>query len=114
MLTIAKAVCPAVVTDNGQLTYTIIVQNLGNTPITATDGVIISDTFNPILTGINVSLNGTALTEGTDYTYDDTTGTFATTDGTVTVPAATYTADPTTGAITTTPGVAVLTVTGTV
>ena len=114
VLTIAKAVCPAIVTDNGQLTYTIIVQNLGNTPITATDGVIISDTFNPILTGINVTLNGTALVEGTGYTYDDTTGAFATTDGTVTVPAATYTTDPTTGAITTTPGVAVLTVTGTV
>ena len=114
VLTIAKAVCPAIVTDNGQLTYTIIVQNLGNTPIIATDGVIISDTFNPILTGINVTLNGTALVEGTGYTYDDTTGAFATTDGTVTVPAATYTADPTTGAITTTPGVAVLTVTGTV
>lgn len=114
VLTIAKAVCPAVVTDNGELTYTIIVQNLGNTPITATDGVIISDTFNPILTNIAVTLNGTPLAENTGYTYNATTGAFATTDGTITVPAATYTADPTTGAITTTPGVATLTVTGTV
>lgn len=114
VLTIAKAVCPAVVTDNGQLTYTIIVQNLGNTPIVATDGVIISDTFNPILTNITVTLNGTELTEGTGYTYNEATGEFATTNGTVTVPAATYTQDPTTGAITTTPGVATLTVTGTV
>ena len=31
-LTIAKAVCPAVITDNGQLTYTIIIQNNGNAP----------------------------------------------------------------------------------
>lgn len=114
VLTIAKAVCPAVVTDNGQLTYTIIVQNLGNTPIEATDGVIISDTFNPVLSGITVTLNGAPLAEGTGYTYNEATGEFATTDGTVTVPAATYTADPVTGAITTTPGVAVLTVTGTV
>ena len=114
VLTIAKAVCPEVLTDNEQLTYTIIVQNLGNTPINATDGVIISDNFNPILTGIAVTLNGTPLTEGTGYTYDEATGAFATTDGTVTVPAATYTQDPTTGVITTTPGVAVLTVVGTV
>lgn len=114
VLTIAKAVCPSVVTDNGQLTYTIIVQNLGNTPIEATDGVIISDTFNPILTNIAVTLDGTTLAEGTGYTYNVTTGEFATTNGTVTVPAATYTTDPVTGAITTTPGVAVLTVTGTV
>jgi len=114
VLTIAKAVCPAIVTDNGQLTYTIIVQNLGNTPIEATDGVIIGDTFNPILTDITVTLNGVELAEGTGYTYDETTGVFATTNGTVTVPAATYTTDPTTGAITTTPGVAVLTVAGTV
>ncbi len=114
VLTIAKSVFPEVVTCNGSVTYTIIVQNLGNTPIVATDGVIISDTFNPILTDISVTLNGADLAEGTGYTYNEATGEFATTDGTITVPAATYTADPTTGAITTTPGVAVLTITGTV
>jgi len=114
VLTIAKAVCPAVVTDNGQLTYTIIVQNLGNTPIVATDNVIINDTFNPILSDITVTLNGAPLTEGAGYTYNEATGEFATTDGTVTVPAATYVQDPVTGVITTTPGVATLTVSGTV
>ena len=113
-LTIAKAVCPAVLTDNDQLTYTLIVQNLGNTPIVATDGVVISDVFNPILSNITVLLNGTALAEGTGYTYNSTTGEFATVNGVITVPAATYTQDPTTGAISTTPGVTVLTVTGTV
>ena len=113
-LTIAKAVCPAIINDNDQLTYTIIVQNLGNLPIVATDGVTISDTFNPILTNITVTLNGTPLTAGTDYTYDGATGAFATTDGVITVPAATYVQDPVTGSISTTPGVAVITVTGTV
>ncbi len=113
-LTIAKAVCPAVLTDNGQLTYTLIVQNLGNTPIVATDGVIISDLFNPILSDITVTLNGEELAEGTGYSYNEATGEFATLDGVVTVPAATYTQDPDTGAVTTTPGVAVLTITGTV
>ena len=113
-LTIAKAVCPAIVTDNGELTYTLIVQNLGNTPIIATDNVVISDTFNPVLDNITVTLDGTTLVEGTGYTYNATTGEFATTNGTVTVPAATYTQDTATGVITTTPGVAILTVTGTV
>ena len=113
-LTIAKAVCPPVISDNEELTYTIIVQNLGNKPIIATDNVVISDTFNPALTGITVTLNGTALAETTDYTYNPTTGAFATVAGVVTVPAATYVQDPSTGTITKTPGVAVLTVNGTV
>ena len=113
-LTIAKAVCPAVLTDNDRLTYTLIVQNLGNTPIVATDGVVISDVFNPILSDITVSLDGTELEEGTGYAYNTDTGEFSTVPGVITVPAASYTQDPTTGAITTTPGVAVLTVTGTV
>ena len=113
-LTIAKAVCPAVINDNDQLTYTLIVQNLGNVPIVATDGVIITDVFNPILSNITVVLNGTDIFETTGYTYNTLTGEFATVDGVITVPAATYTQDPITGAITTTPGVTVLTVTGTV
>ena len=113
-LTIAKAVCPAVITDNDRVTYTIIVQNLGNAPILATDGVIVSDLFSPVLSDLNVTLNGTDLVAVTDYTYDATSGAFATVDGVITVPAATYTQDPTTGAITTVPGVSVLTITGTV
>lgn len=113
-LTIAKAVCPPVVSDNDRVTYTIIVQNLGNTPIVNTDGVIISDTFNPVLTDITVTLDGATLDPGTGYSYNQTTGAFATADGAITVPAATYTQNPTTGAISTTPGVTVLTVTGTV
>lgn len=113
-LTIAKAVCPAVISDNDTVTYTIIVQNLGNTPVIATDGVIISDVFNPVLTNLAVDLDGVALVLGTGYTYNQTTGEFVTVDGIVTVPAATYTQDPTTGAVTTVPGVTVLTVSGTV
>lgn len=113
-LTIAKAVCPAVLTDNGELTYTLIVQNLGNTAIDATDGLTVSDLFSPILSNISVTLDGAPLTEGTGYTYDETTGAFATLDGAIAVPAATYTQNPDTGLITTTPGVAVLTIVGTV
>lgn len=113
-LTIAKAVCPAVLNDNDRLTYTIIVQNLGNTPIVATDGVIINDVFNPVLSDITVTLNGAELAENTGYTYNELTGEFATANGAITVPSASYVQDPVTGAVSTTPGVSVLTVSGTV
>lgn len=113
-LSIAKAVCPPVVNNDEAITYTFIVQNTGNLPINATDDLVVSDTFNPILTDITVTLNGTALVAGTDYTYNETTGEFATIPGVITVPAATYSTDPTTGVITTTPGFATLAVTGTI
>ena len=113
-LTIAKAICPAVVNDDGTLTYTFIIQNTGNTEVVATDGVIVKDTFNPILNPITVTYNGTTWTEGVEYTYDETTGDFATVTGNITVPAAVYSQDPTTGEWNVTPGAATLTVTGTV
>ena len=113
-LNIAKAICPAIVSDNGELTYTFVIQNSGNLAAVADDNVTVTDTFNPVLSNISVTLNGAALAEGTGYTYDETTGEFSTVPGAITVPGATYVQDPTTGVITTTPGVAVLTVTGTV
>ena len=113
-LTIAKAMCPLTVNEDGSLTYTFIIQNTGNTEVVATDDLIVTDTFNPILNPITVTFNGDEWTEGAQYTYDETTGEFATLPGAITVPAATYTQDPTTGVYTVTPGVAVITVTGTV
>lgn len=113
-LSISKALCPTTVVDNGEITYTFVIQNTGNEPAIATDNLAISDTFNPILDITSVLFNGTAWTEGTNYTYDEATGTFATLPGQITVPAATYTQDPTTGAFVINPGTATLTVTGTV
>ena len=113
-LSISQSLCPATVVDNGQITYTFVVQNTGNEPAIATDNLVITDTFNPILDITSVLFNGTAWTEGTNYTYDEATGTFATLPGQITVPAATYTQDPTTGAFVINPGTATLTVTGTV
>lgn len=113
-LSIAKSVCPEVITCSGELTYTFIIQNTGNTPIVTADDVVITDTFDPILTNITVTLNGAPLTLGTGYTYNESTGEFATIAGVVTVDSATYTQDPVSGLITVNPGVSVLTVSGTV
>ena len=112
-LTISKAVCPAVVSENDQLTYTFVIENHGNTPAVATDNVVLTDTLDPILDPITVVFNGTTLTEGVDYTYDRLTGLFTTTTGQITVPAATYAQAPD-GTWTVTPGTAVLTISGTV
>ena len=112
-LTINKALSPVTVPENGTLTYTFTIQNYGNTAAVATDDVIVSDTFDPVLDILSVTLNGVALTEGAGYTYNPVTGEFATTAGTITVPAATFTRAPD-GTVLVTPGEAVLTVSGTI
>ncbi len=114
LLSISKSVSPAVVTENGQITYTFIIQNQGNTPAVATDNVIVTDTFNPILSDLAVTVNGVPIAETTGYTYNPATGEFATLPGIITVDAATYVQDATTGTVIITPGVTVVTVTGTV
>jgi uncharacterized repeat protein (TIGR01451 family) len=114
LLTMIKEVEPDTITGDGPLTYTLIVQNQGNTEAGAGDDVVISDVFDPILTITEVTLNSQVLTEGVDYTYNSATGEFATVSGRVTVPAATYDRDPVTGAYTVIPGSTVLTVSGTV
>ena len=48
------------------------------------------------------------------YSYDETTGVFATTAGAITVPAATYTQNAQTGEWTIVPGTSTLVVSGTV
>ena len=113
-LTITKSLDPVVVPENGQLTYTFMIQNTGSNPVTAEDNAVLTDVFDPVLTITAVTFNGEAWTEPANYTYNETTGEFATVPGQITVPAATVTQDPTTGAWSVTPGVSVLTVTGTI
>lgn len=113
-LTISKSISPTVVSENGTLTYTFVIQNSGNVAATAEDTIIVTDTFDPRLKNITVTYNGTAWTEGVNYTYSEATGLFTTATGQITVPAATYSQDAQTGAWTLTPGTAVITVKGTV
>ena len=114
VLTISKALCPSTVTENGEVTYTFVIQNTGNTAAVAADNASVTDTFNPILNGPSVTFNGTAWTLGDDYAYNTATGEFATIPGKITVPAATFTQDTETGVYTITPGTAILTVKGTI
>lgn len=113
-LTITKAINPETVAENGELTYTFTIQNTGAIPAVASDNLILTDTFDPVLDISSVTFNGTVWTEGVNYTYNETTGEFATIPGQITVPAADYTQDPTTGSWIVTPGVRVLRVTGTI
>lgn len=112
-LTISKALCPSQVVENGAIVYTFVIQNSGNTPAVATDDVTVTDTFNPILDITSVTLDGTTLSDGTGYTYNQATGEFSTVPGVITVPAATYTqqAD---GSYAIVPGYVTLTVSGTI
>ena len=110
ILSISKSLSPSEVTENGQIAYTFLIQNTGNT---AESGAVINDTFDPVLRNIDVTIDGAAATAA-DYSYSETTGEFATTSGAFTVPAATFTRDPLTGAYTVVPGTTVITVAGTI
>ena len=112
-LSVSKAICPSVIADNGQLTYTFVIQNSGNTEAVATDDLVLTDTFNPILNPITVTYNGTTWVEGVNYTYNSATGEFATLPGQITVPAATFVQNAD-GTWTVSPGTSTITVTGTV
>lgn len=113
-LQISKSVAPSTVTENGTLTFTFVISNTGNTEAGAEDNVVVSDTFDPILNPITVTLNGAPLAAGAGYQYNAATGEFSTVPGVLTVPAATFAQDPGTGVITATPGTTTLVVSGTV
>ncbi len=114
LLSITKSVSPTTVAENGEITYTFVIENRGNTEALTTDNLVITDTFNPVLNNISVTYNGSNWSESVNYTYDETLGLFTTVNGQITVPAASYTQDATTGNWIVSPGTATLTVTGTV
>jgi uncharacterized repeat protein (TIGR01451 family) len=111
-LAISKFVSPETVTENGTLTYTFVIANYGAEAADAGEALSVSDTFEPILQDISVTLSGGSI-KTDQYTYDTQTGEFVTTPGVITVPAATFVQDDT-GVWTTTPGTVTLTVSGTV
>ncbi|MBR6243418.1 MAG: DUF11 domain-containing protein [Ruminococcus sp.] len=111
-LAISKSLSPAVVSENGTLTYTFIIQNSGAVPVTVSDDVIFADTFDPVLSQLTATFNGAAWTAGTNYTYDETTGVFTSLPGQITVPAAEVSQDTATGIWSIQPGVSTIVITG--
>ncbi len=112
LLSILKSLSPETVTENGTVTYTLLIENRGNAPVTS--DLIVSDVFDPILENITVTYNGSVWSEGVNYTYDEATGVFSSLPGAITLPAATYVTNPTTGIVSVIPGSAVIRVTGTI
>ena len=112
-LSITKALSPTTVVENEQAVYTFTLQNTGATAATAAAGVVLADTFNPALASpVAVTLNGAPWAQAGNYTYDATTGAFATVAGRLTVPAASYAQDAVTGVWSATAGVTTVTVSG--
>lgn len=114
ILAISKSLAPSQIVDNDRITYTFVIQNSGSTAVTADGNATVSDTFDPRLSALTVTFNGVTLTEGAQYSYDETTGVFVTGDGIITVPAATFSQDAVTGEYSVLPGISTLTVSGTV
>ena len=111
-LTITKSLSPVTVSGSGELTYTFVIQNSGSAPVTETDSVIFTDVFEPALDIMSVTYNGAPWAEGTNYTYDETTGQFTTPEGQITVPAAEFVQDPDTGAWSVQAGTSTIVITG--
>lgn len=111
-LSISKSISPVPVMENGTVTYTFVIQNTGNTPVTG--GAVITDTFNPIISNITAVFNDTPWVQGVDYSYDQSTGVFISGSDRVTVEAASYSQDQTTGIVNVTPGTSTLVITGTI
>lgn len=114
ILTITKSISPVPVTENGTLTYTFLIQNTGNVAVEEAAASVVTDQFNPILSNLTVTFNGTAWAETTNYIYNEDTGLFSTVPGQITVLAATFAQDELTGAWNVTPGVSTLVITGTI
>lgn len=106
ILSISKSLSPSEVAENGQITYSFLIQNTGNT---AESAAVINDTFDPVLSGISVTVDGAASSA---YTYNELTGELATDAGAFTVPAASFARDAATGAYTVVPGTVTVTVSG--
>lgn len=110
VLAIDKALSPTETSAGGVITYTFTIRNTGST---AENTAVLTDTFDPVLSDITVSIDG-AKSLSSDYTYDELTGEFATAAGALSVPAATFSQDPDTGAYIVVPGTLTITVAGTV
>ena len=110
-LNITKTLSPLTVTESGEITYTFMITNLGGQATRSIDNAVVSDTFDPVIHDISVTLDGQSLTAD-QYSYDALGGAFATSPGVITVPAAEFAQDPENGIWSRSPGMTVLQITG--
>lgn len=100
-LRITKSVCPNPVICGGEISYVIDLYNYGNLPAS---NVTLSDTFEPALADISVSVDGVILPES-DYSYENGVLTLPANDGKLlAVPAAEFIRNILTGEIEIIPG----------
>ncbi len=111
-LAISKSLSPAAVEENGEVTYTFMIQNFGTLPAEASDNVIFSDTFSPALSGLTAEFNGTPWISGQNYSYDPAAGVFTSLEGQLTVPAANFSQIARTGEWTVQAGISTLVIKG--
>lgn len=111
-LEIEKILSPSVVEENGQVTYTFIIKNYGNTAVEEDGSAVFRDTFTPPLSNISVTFNGKPWTANTNYTYDQSSGEFESVANQITVPVAEIEQNQTTGVVTVQPGTSTLVITG--
>jgi len=107
---IFKSICPNPIICGEEVSYIIDIYNYGN--IDAED-VVLTDTFNPILTDISVYANGVLIPQG-EYSYINGVLTFPApgSDYELIVPAATFTRNMQTGEYMINPGHLQITVSG--
>lgn len=111
-LAIAKASDQAAVVGQPMRFY-LIVSNYGNLPVTDSDFVTLSDSFDPPLRQITVRAGETLWTQGVEYLYDENFFFFQTLPGALNLPAAAFSQD-SFGLWNASPASLILTVTGTV
>ena len=111
-LAVTKSLSPAEVEENGEVTYTFVIQNYGICEASASDDIIFTDTFTPALSSLTAVYNGSTWKAGTNYSYSEDTGIFSSLAGQITVPSAKCIQDPSTGEWSVQPGICTLTIRG--
>ena len=109
-VTITKSMIPSNVIDGEPMTYTFVINNYGNEPVT---NIVLKDEFSPAPESVVVQVNGVAV-PATDYTYEGGVLTLpgGATSYELSLPAATIARDPVTGVESVTPASMTVTVVG--
>ncbi len=109
-VTVTKTMSPQNVLDGDAITYTFVINNYGNAPVT---NIVLRDAFDPAPENISVQVNGVAVSAD-DYSYEGGVLTFPadSSDFELSLPAANINTDPESGLVTVTPSTVTVSVVG--